>query len=214
MVATGDWSARWCADKLKHEKVSMIRVLDDNLIEIEIEETGRVLIATMALKSISLANLPSSALRQDVEFILNIPKDPFFQGDLINFADRVPVGLGGVSDLMRAINKKDLRNYKAQEREFLLRILSMHDSVASVEMLNNATYVIHRNSMAPYKILALNEYDVTADVVRTGLQRFGHSRTIFASNPNGRVTPEGRQAAKDAGSRIVDLRQLLGALNS
>lgn len=214
MPATDNWSANWCADKFKHEHVLQVRVIEDNLVELEVEEVGRVLVATMSLPVVSLADVPPTALRPDVQFLLNISKDALFQGDLINYADRVPMGVGGVGDLLRAINKKELRKYFAPERSFILRALSQHDAVAGVEMLNNYTYLIHRRALGAYQVLVVTEYDVTAEVVRAALQKFGHSRTILANNPSGKVTPEAKEAAKSAGVRIVTISQLLGALNS
>ena len=214
MPATDNWSANWCADKLKHEHVSQVRVVEDNLVELEIEEMGKVLAATMSLPAVSLADVPPTALRPDVQFLLNISKDALFRGDLIKYADRVPMGVGGVGDLLRAINKKELRRYTTPERGFILRALSQHDAVSGVEMLNNYTYLIHRHALGAYQVLVVTEYDVTAEVVRATLQKFGHSRTILANNPNGKVTPEAKEAAKNAGVRIVTFSQFLGALNS
>lgn len=209
-----DSSTNWVVGKLAHEHVSSVRAVENNLIELDIEELGPVLVAVMSQRVAGLANIPSTARRPDVEFILNIPKDALFGGDLINFAYNVPVGLGGMGDLLRAVNQKDLRGYICPERKFIFRALSQHDAVSHVEMLNNSTFLIHRHTMDAYQVLAINEYEITADVIRDNIQRFGKSRTILINNPNGRVTPEAVDAAKSAGVRIVDVRQLLGALNS
>lgn len=209
-----DSSTIWVAGKLSHEHVSGVRAVENNLIELEIEEMGPVLVAVMSLRVAGLANIPATARRPDVDFILNIPKDALFDGDLINFAYNLPVGLGGMGDLLRAVNHKNLRGYICPERKFIFRALSQHDAVSRIEMLNNNTLLIHRHKMAAYQILAINEYEITADVIRDNIQRFGKSRTILVNNPNGRITPEAVDAAKTAGVRIVDIRQLLGALNS
>lgn len=209
-----DSTTNWVAGKLKHEKVSSIRVVENNLIELVIDELGTALIAVLALRVASLENAPSTIQRPDVEFILNVPKDAVYEADLINFAKDVPVGLGGLGDLYRAINQENLRNYLSPERKFILRALSDHDAVSRVEMLNNNTYLIHRHTMNPYQILAINDYEVTADVVRENIKAFGKSRTILTNNPNARTTPEAKEAAKSLNVRIVDFRQLLGALNS
>jgi hypothetical protein len=211
-----DNSASWCAGKLKHESILRAQAVGDNLMEIEVAELGTAFVATMSQHVVSMGNVPPTATRQETQFLLNIPKDALFQGDVIAFAGRAPIGIGGIADLYRAVNDKDLRGYVHPERKFLTRLLTQHSAVSGVELLNNQTYLIHRDSLGlgAYQVLVVNEYDVTADVIRSNIEKFGHSRTIYASNPSGRVTPEAKEAAKHAGVRVVDLSQLLGALNS
>jgi len=213
MSAIDNWSANWCADKFKHDKISGVRAVENNLIEVKAEEIGVALVATMSFSEVSLPDIPQVAHRQDVEFIVNIKKDVLFQGDLIGFADINSKGLGGIADLSRAINQGSLREYVSPERAFLSRALSQHSAVAGVQMLNNKTYYILRQGMEAYQFLALDAYDLTANVVRDGLRRFGHSRTILKSNPNGNITPEAREAAKNSSTKIFTFAQLLGALN-
>jgi hypothetical protein len=213
MIVT-DSTTNWVAGKFEHDAVSSINVVENNLIQLVIDELGPVLVAVMALQNATLGNVPHTARRPNIEFILNVPKSAVFQADLIHFASVVPVGLGGMGDLARAINQKELRSYLAPERKFIMQALTAHDAVACVAMLNNNTYLIHRHTMNPYQILAINAYDVTAAVIRESIQTFGKSRTILVSNPNARTTPEAKEASKSLGIRIVDFRQLLGALNS
>jgi len=211
-----DNSASWCAGKIKHSGILRARAEGNNLMELELAEGGTVFVATMSQHIVSMDNIPPTTLRQDVQFLLNIPKDALFQRDLIGFAQNVPIGIGGIADLYRAINDKNLRTYVHPERKFLTRLLLQHSAVSNVELLNNQTYLIHRSALAfgAYQVLVVNDYDVTADVLRSSIEKFGHSRTVLASNPNGRVTPEAKEAAKHAGVRILVLSQLLGALNS
>ena len=132
-----DNSASWCAGKLKHKDILRAQAVGDNLMELEIADSGQVFVATMSQHTVSMNNLPPTALNPDVQFLLNIPKDALFQRDVIAFAERAPIGIGGIADLYRAINEKNLRIYVHPERKFLTRVLVQHPPVSGVEMLNN-----------------------------------------------------------------------------
>ncbi len=63
------------------------------------------------------------------------------------------------------------------------------------------------------KVLALNEYDLTADAVRTGIDSHGKCSIILTSNPNCRPSGESIRAADSAGAKVLSWGELLCALN-
>ena len=65
-----------------------------------------------------------------------------------------------------------------------------------------------------YTILALNNYDLTAEKVREAKSKYRTFDVILASNPNARISSIANDVAKELGLKILTWRQLLGRLNS
>ena len=83
-----------------------------------------------------------------------------------------------------------------------------------VARITDRLYEVHRYGLRSVKVLALNEYDLTAEAVRTGIERHGKCDLILASNPNCRPSSEAIQAAASAGVGVLKWAELLGALNN
>jgi len=61
--------------------------------------------------------------------------------------------------------------------------------------------------------LLLNEYELSADHVRTAWDRYGTFNAILKTNPNGRITEAAIAAANSMGATIYMWGQLLGRQN-
>ena len=106
------------------------------------------------------------------------------------------------------------RTYLPKETRFILRGLRQHTAVTQVDRINNRMYRIRRLENDDMLVLALNDYDLTADAVREGIDRFGKCDVVLMSNPNCRASGESFSAAKHCGVRILKWKQLLGAINN
>jgi len=216
MTRSDAWTAAWSCEKLiSNDKVLQAVPSSDNLIQLTIKEyKPTITVATMSEKRLIMSNRPSSCSESDVDFLLNIPKDAFIDGDVLEFAANAPFGVGGLGDLYTAINEKDFRGYIPKEVRFILRGLDQHSAVNHVIRANSRSYIISRHAAKPLRVLALNEYDLTADALRSGIETYGECNFVLASNPNCRLSSAATEAARHAGTGILMWRQLLGALNS
>jgi hypothetical protein len=61
-------------------------------------------------------------------------------------------------------------------------------------------------------VLVLNDYELTAEHVRNGIERYGQFQAIARSNPNSRVTNAAATAADEAGIQIFSWSELFGQL--
>jgi hypothetical protein len=59
----------------------------------------------------------------------------------------------------------------------------------------------------------LNEYELTADHVRTAKSQYGIFDTVLLNDPNGKPTSSALQVAENMGIEILKWREFLGRLN-
>lgn len=215
MAREDSWSAEWACSKLiDHEDIQSANPRGTNQIEMSVKKIPRpVLIATMSVETVRATDLRELCDTNDIEFAMNIKKNALYDGAAIQFSESCPIGLGGLGDLYVATTEKEYRKYLPKETRFILRGLRQHTAVASVSRLNNRLYRVQKNAGNSTRVLALNDYDLTAETVRDGIERFGSCEIVLASNPNCRPTAESIEAAKHCGVRVLKWGPLLGALN-
>ncbi|MEZ4732349.1 MAG: hypothetical protein R3E79_34990 [Caldilineaceae bacterium] len=215
MTREDNWTATWACNKLiSHDDIQAVHARGPNQIELSVKNVNRsVQIVTMSVDTVRATDLHELCISGDIEFAMNIKKDAIYDGSAIQFSGSFPIGLGGLGDLYVAAHERNFRNYLPKETRFILRGLRQHTAVSTIQRLNNRLYRVERHSGDPVIVLALNDYDLTADSVRDGIDRFGRCDIILASNPNCRPSGESLTAAKHCGVRVLKWGQLLGALN-
>ena len=114
--------------------------------------------------------------------------------------------------MFRFINQEYNWPYENPEVRFILRGVSQHNKVSSIKRIDSRRYEIERYSRKKDIILALNDYDLSAESVRNGKELYKDFNIILTSNPNARVTSDAYSVAKDINVRIMSFGQLLGYL--
>lgn len=215
MSREDSWTADWTCKKLiSHSDIISASARGTNHIELSVKKVDRpIQIATMSIDTVRAIDLGELCESNDIEFAMNIKKDAICDHSAIQFSESAPIGLGGLGDLYVAANEKEFRTYLPKETRFILRGLRQHTAVSDVRRLNNRLYRVERLSRKPMLVLALNDYDLTADSVRDGIDRFGKCNVILTSNPNCRPSAESLSAAKHCGVRVLKWGQFMGALN-
>ncbi len=216
MSSTDNWAASWACDKLiSHDKILEAEPFEDHLIKMNVKEyEPEVLVATMSEKRVFLDNIPDVCRNSRIDFLMNIPKNAYFDGGLLSYAENAPFGVGGLGDLYTAANEKEFHEYLPKETRFILRGLRQHTAVSGVSRDNNRLYIVERFGRNPLRVLALNDYDLTADAIRSGIELYGNCDFVLASNPNCRLSAAATETAKSAGTVVLMWGQLLGAINS
>ncbi len=209
------WADAWvCKHVVAHDKVSAATPLGSNLIEACIDEMPHpVKVASVSVPVLTAADIREVYIDQAIEFVINVVRDALVEGDAIRFAEAIPIGLGGVGDFYVAVNERSFKKYVPKETRFILRGLRQHTHVKSVERLNDRAYKIVRHGHTDMRILALNQYDLTADALRDGIDKYGVCDVGLASNPNCRLSGECIEAAKHCGVLVLKWNQLLGGLS-
>jgi hypothetical protein len=208
------WSAKWVAERIaKHDNVKSVEVVSPNEIHVERKTGGSVNIATMSADRVDEEAVTALLMdKENIDFVVNIPKASYIVGNTFALAEERNFAFGGLGDLFGALGSESLRTYVNKEFEFVLRSLRQHTVVSEVTRLDDRRLLVQRKGLEPVTVLVLNDYELTADHVRNGIERYGQFQAIVRSNPNGRVTSAATMAADESGIRIFSWSEFFGQL--
>jgi len=78
---------------ISHDQILDVEPVEDNLIKINVKDYEQeVLVATMSERKVYLANVPDVCRNSRIDFLLNIPKNAYFDGGLLSYAENTPFG--------------------------------------------------------------------------------------------------------------------------
>lgn len=203
----------WCIEKLNnHDKVECVEEVGNNLLKITNDRGDEFIVFTKSEDRSTLDSVAGIDVEQ-LDFFLNIKKDAYIDGRLLALASNAQFAVGGLSDIYSALNGRNISGYISAEMSFIIRGLEQHTRVTGLERLDNRRFRIHRVGLNSVVVLALNDYDFSAESVRSGIDKYGEFDAILTSNPNCRRTGHCEMAAASAGVRILSWGELLGQLN-
>ncbi|MFT6908641.1 MAG: hypothetical protein ACJAS1_005344 [Oleiphilaceae bacterium] len=203
----------WCIEKLNnHDKVEVIEEVEDNLLKITNDKGDEFFVYTKSEDRSTIESVADLDVEQ-LDFLLNIKKDAYVDGQLLDLASSAQFAVGGLGDIFSALNDRNISGYVSAEVSFIIRGLQQHTRVTGLERLDNRRFRIQRAGLDSVVVLALNDYDFTAESVRSGIEKYGKFDAILTSNPNCRRTGNCEMAAASAGVRILSWGELLGQLN-
>ena len=209
-----NWIVNWCQENVsKNDSVESIEIIDDNHVEIRCQNSEVYNVAVISESYITM-DLIEKVIKDNTQFLFNIKKEPLIEGEVLAYAEVKRFGIGGFGDIMRAINNENLTEYQNPETKFIMEGLKQHTNVYSIIRLDNRRYKVIKIGFKEDTILALNNYDLTAEKVREAKSKYRTFDVILASNPNARISSIANDVAKELGLKILTWRQLLGRLNS
>jgi hypothetical protein len=189
--------------------------LDDQVVEVHRERHPSFIAGAVSAALVEHATIEELADDSRIEFICNIPREAAWTGEAIRLVRQRRIAFGGIGDLFAATGRKGpVRDFVRSEFEFIERIFDQHSAIAWVQRVYDRVYCLHRLALPPLTVVLINEYDLTADHVRTAWQRYGPFTDMLANNPNCRCTAEAKEAAKQLKVKLLPLRQFMGRLNS
>jgi hypothetical protein len=177
-------------------------------------EWAPVIVGTAAAERLDASTLISLLqFEEPIHFVVNVPRESYIAGDAIALSERKSVPVGSLGDLMRAVSLPDVRKYVDKETEFITRGLRQHTRISDYHRSADRAYEISRHELPKISVVFLNEYEMTADHVRTARDRYGPFRLLVITNPNGRATTSAEGVAGSLGIEIHRWRSFLGRLN-
>jgi hypothetical protein len=199
----------------RHTDVSRAEPLDNGVVEIYRKRDCSFVVGVVSAALVERTTIEELAHDNRVEFICNIPREAAWTGDAIGLVCQRHIAFGGIGDLFSATGGKGLvRDFVRSEFGFIERIFDLHSAIARVERVYDRVYRLLRLALPPVTVALINEYDLTADHIRTAWQRYGPFTDVLANNPNCRCTAEAKDAAKQLKVKLLPLRQFMGRLNS
>lgn len=197
-----------------HNEVSDVQVIAADLIQVRRKKYDSFIVGVVSTSLVTPETIGTLVSDSRVDFIANIPKEAIWTGEAIDIAQTEGLGWGGIKDLFSAAASPSARGFVRKEYGFAERIFSQHTAVKSYERVMDRVYKLNRGGRPPVTVVLVNEYDMTADHVRTAWERYGPFTDILANDPNCRFSPESEQAAKDLNVIMLPLREFMGRLNS
>jgi len=208
-------TTEWVATNLRNsEGVSKVEQLSDQVLRVSRgihDPFVAGIVSATRVEADTVKSLIGSKL--EVEIIANVPKESFWTGGALRLAESNNIATGSYSDLLRVINRPDVRAFRPRETEFVERGLRQHDRISKFERVHDRLYHIRRNNLADLTVVMLNEYELTADHLRTARERYGQFSIAVITNPNGRPTTSAEQAGETMGVEILKWGPFFGRLN-
>lgn len=222
------WSGNWVRTKLikyseNYEEFDensagsckdlVIALISSNFLSVTDKYAIKYRIATMSLQKIAAEDLEQLLGDENVDFVLNVPKEPYITQSALEFANEKKFAIGGLGDLMRALRDQNVSTYIHKEVVFVLRGLGQHNRVCNVIRIDNRRYKIYRGSLPSVVVLALNDYDLTADVVRSAIEKFPKFDAIVMTNPNCKCSKKSIDIINSLDKKLLSWGELLSELH-
>jgi hypothetical protein len=188
------WTGAWVANKiLDHDQVSKVEVVGPRLLHVVRKKHPDVMVATVAIEKLTLRVLRDVLVDvKQVDFVTNVPNSAFTDGNAIKFASAWQFSIGGMKDLYRALNERDVAAYVNPGVAFIERGLRQHSRVVDFTRLADSKYMVARRERSDVYVVFLNEYELTADHVRSAKDKYGSFTMLVNTNPNGGGRPPTR----------------------
>jgi hypothetical protein len=208
-------TSEWVAGNLRKAKgVSKVEVLSDQVLRVSRTKYDPFVAGIVSAKCVEMDTVRTLVNgKLCVEIIANVPKEAYWTGGALRLAHDNNIATGCYSDLLRVIDLQDVRAFQPRETEFVERCLRQHDRISSFERVHDRLYRISRNGLPDLTVAMLNEYELTADHLRTARDRYGQFSVAVITNPNGRGTNSAAEAAQTMGVEILKWGPFLGRLN-
>ena len=205
---------QWIKEKLKDDKeIESIDIINENLLHIKRNNRTLLRVTTSELDRYFQSDIKSILAENEADFILHTCKEPFIDGNAFDFLELNKKTLGGFGDLIRVANQKHNWPYLPPNVRFIKRGLEQHTKVRSVRRLDNKRYEIERHGLETVIIIALDDYDLGIESIRSAAEEFDSFDAVLKSNPNGRITTSAIEHVNSKNIKVLKWGELLGKLN-
>lgn len=204
----------WITEKLQDDdEIESIDILSENLLMISRKNGAELYITKTILNRFEVRDIETILNNQKADFILHTSKEPFIDGNVFEYLNSKKIVLGGFGDLMRTVRQNDNWPYLPPDVHFIMRGLEQHTKVSKVRRLDNKRYEISRHGLETVVIIALNDYDLGIESVRSAVAEFAKFDAVLKSNPNGSITTSAVKLADSREIKVLKWGELMGKLN-
>lgn len=207
-------SYNWLIERLDGDsEIDSTYVDSDNILHINRVIGEPLRIITSALDRFNYEDIKPLADLDNVDFILHILKEPYISGNVFEYLDSKQKVLGGYGDVFRILNQSNNYPYLPPEVRFIKRGLEQHTKVNKVRRLDDRRYEIVRYGLETVIIVALNEYDLSVEAIRSAIDKYKTFDAVLKSNPNGRISASALKLSDSKEIKVFKWGELLGKLN-
>jgi hypothetical protein len=208
-------TSAWVAENLrKASGVLKVEILSDQVLRVSRNKYDPFVAGIVSAKRVQADTVsPLVKPKLGVEIIANVPKEAYWTGEALKLARYNNVATGSYGDLLRVIDLRDVRAFEPKETQFVERGLRQHDRISSFDRVHDRLYRISRKGLPDLTVVMLNEYELTADHLRTARDRYGPFSVAVITDPNGGATSSAEEAAEAMGVKILTWGPFFGRLN-
>lgn len=198
--------AEFIAEALrKHDDIESVNIIDHQRLRVDsrkCEEEFDVVVTSVDTLDENILSALIQGLTKPA-FVVNIPKTGRFTGSALSLAHDEAIAVGGVGDLYRAVSREDPNKYVCANTDFRDRGLRQHLKVSGFTKEFDRCYCVHRHQLPDLRIVFIHEYELTADHVRTAVDRFGHFDVLVNTDPNAHTGRKADETACQMGFEIL-----------
>jgi len=207
-------TTEWVAGNLRKEaKVSKVEVLSEQVLLVSRDKYDPYIAGIISATCVDVASVSPLVISDSgIEIIVNIPKESYWSGEAIRLAHEKNIATGCYGDLFRVIDVQDVRAFEPKETAFIERGLRQHARITGFKRVFDRVYCISRRGLPDITVAMLNEYELTADHLRTARAWYGFFSVAVLTNPNGGATTSAARVAETMGVEILDWETFFGRL--
>lgn len=198
----------------RNEAMSKIEVCAPHTLVISSKDHPPVkaIIVSQALVTAEIVS-PIISEHDDHDFIANIPRESVWEGDAITAAKTHNMGWGGLGTLMAAVSDGDADTAQPKAYRFAQRLLEQHKNVERAIRLYDKVFLLERERGGALKVALVDDYELTADDVRTAFETYAPFDIVYKTNPNGKPTSEAHEAAEELGLEVHNHKSIMRRLH-
>lgn len=208
-------TSKWVAANLtKAEGVTKVEVLSDQVLRVSRIKYDPFVAGIVSAKCVEVDTVEALVMSElGVEIITNVPKESYWTGGALSLAHDSNIATGSYGDLLRVIRLENVRDFQPSETAFVERGLRQHGRISSFKRVFDRICRITRDGLPDLTVAMLNEYELTADHLRTARDRYGAFTIAVITNPNGKATGSAAEVAETMGVEILNWGPFFGRLN-
>lgn len=204
----------WMVSKLKEgNEVDSVEITGDRVIKIVMNKGEVYRIGGIDTPNLNLTDLREYLEGRELNFIVSKGGLGYAHGDALELLRERNIEMDSFGRVAYAITLEDPSSHLDKENKFISRGLIQHSDVFQLNRVTNRKYEILRFGLSNLTILAIGDYDLSAEAVRSSVAIHGSCDLIAASNPYARITPEAVIAAQSMGAEIFKWGELLSRIS-
>ncbi|SDG43730.1 hypothetical protein SAMN04487996_118192 [Dyadobacter soli] len=206
---------KWLTEKLSDkENFSSVKIDDCGIMNISRIEGPKLRLIGSSLEIFTLNDVVNLADLDHIDFILHVHKDPFIYGEVFEYLDSKRKVVGGYGDVFRIVERHHNWPYLPKDVQFIKRGLEQHDKVKNVRRLDTKRYEVSRYGLETVTIVAVDDYDIVAESIRSTLDKYKKFDAVFKANPYGKISSSAYNLARNLNIKVLRWSELLGQLNN
>jgi hypothetical protein len=199
-----NWQVKYALANIPKQLPSTAEHVRGELIRIVTNDRPEVLAAISAAEEIGASTAASYAsLYPEMDFLCGYRAGCVWDGDAISYLESRNVGWGNVGTLGSAVLDRNANKASHKTWRFSDRLLRQDRRVAKIDREFDRIYSVTLESGKSLRIGMIDDYEPTADSVRTLWDRFGPVDVAWNINPNGNPSPEAIDAGNELGCEVL-----------